>query len=307
MKKIFLTLFAFILFIPHFIFAATISNENQQQVDDFTSSWASIFSTTMWIKLILAILSVLFTLIISKLVRLKLLDYLERKSEWEAGREEMIWVVTRSVNIAILLLWTSVTLSVLGIDLWILLWGLWFWLGFTLKSFLSNFISWIMMVTQWYYHIWDLVDIWWQKWTIVKINSLFTELKDFDGIVFYVPNINFMEKEVANYHTNDKRRIEINVWVDYETDLVKAKNLLEQVVLSFPNVLRWPEPKIFVKDFNSSSIDLRILFWISTKWWDYFETRSNVTETINHAFRKAWITIPFPQVTISNRADTIKY
>ena len=60
-----------------------------------------------------------------------------------------------------------------------------------------------------------------------------------------------MEQNVANYHTNDKRRVEVNVWVDYDTDLVKAKTLLKQVVSSFPNILQAPEPKIYISEFNN--------------------------------------------------------
>jgi small-conductance mechanosensitive channel len=52
-----------------------------------------------------------------------------------------------------------------------------------------------------------------------------------------------------------------------------------------------------------SSINLSLRFWINSKDW-YFSSQSNVTETVNLAFKQAWITIPFPQVVISNRNDS---
>ena len=78
-----------------------------------------------------------------------------------------------------------------------------------------------------------------------------------------------------------------------------------QVVSNFPNVLKAPESHVFVEEFANSSINLSLRFWINSKD-KYFETKSNVTETINLAFKQSGITIPFPQVTISNRADTLK-
>jgi small conductance mechanosensitive channel len=52
-----------------------------------------------------------------------------------------------------------------------------------------------------------------------------------------------------------------------------------------------------------SSINLSLRFWINSKDW-YFSSQSNVTETINLAFKQAWIEIPFPQMVISTRDKT---
>lgn len=156
------------------------------------------------------------------------------------------------------------------------------------------------MVTQGQYHIGDLVQVQSKTGKITQINSLFTAIEQFDGVVFYIPNVIFMEEVVSNYKTNDKRRVEIDVGVDYATDIVQAKKVMLQVLDNFPNILKAPASDIFVENFAESSIHLSLRFWITSED-NYFETKSNVTETINLAFRQANITIPFPQITISNR------
>jgi small conductance mechanosensitive channel len=78
-----------------------------------------------------------------------------------------------------------------------------------------------------------------------------------------------------------------------------------QVIEQFPNVLKAPAPDIFITELTDSSINLSLRFWVDSKTGGFFETKSNVTETINLAFKQAGITIPFPQVTISNRSDSI--
>ena len=75
-----------------------------------------------------------------------------------------------------------------------------------------------------------------------------------------------------------------------------------QILENFSSVLKAPYPEIIVKSFENSSINLWIRFWINTEE-DHFVIKSNVTETINIWFKKAGITIPFPQVTLSNRED----
>jgi small-conductance mechanosensitive channel len=245
--------------------------------------------------------AIILTLIISKIINSRIGAFIERGWEWK-NREELAWVMTRTANITVLSIGFTIVLSILWIDMWIFLWGLWFWIWFTLKIFLSNFIWWIIMVTQWSYHNWDVIKIWDKTWKIRKINSLFTEIEQFNWVIFFVPNVKFLENEVENININDKRRIEIKVWVDYETDIVKAKKIMLQVINNFPWILKTPEPGVIITDFNDSSIDLNLKFWINSRW-DFVWTKSNVTETINLAFRQYWISIPFPQITLSNRSD----
>jgi len=158
------------------------------------------------------------------------------------------------------------------------------------------------MVTQWFYHLWDVIEVVGRTWTIKKIHALFTEIEQFDWVIFFVPNVKFLEEDISNYHSNDKRRVSIDIWVDYDTDILKAKKIMMQVIEKFPNVLQTPLPDVLITKMDDSSINLSLRFWINSKD-KYFDTQSNVTETVNLAFKNAWIVIPFPQITLSNRSD----
>lgn len=272
------------------------SKENVSLITDF-------FSTGLLLNIIFAVITIITTFFLSKIITSKLVSYLEKSWNWEWNREELIWVLSRTVNISILAIGFSITLSILWVDMWIFLWGLWFWIWFTLKIFLSNFIAWIIMVTQWTYHNWDLIEVSWKMWKITRIHSLFTSVEQFNWVIYYVPNIRFLEENVSNFNTNDKRRIDVEVGVDYETDIVKAKKIMMQVIEQFPWVLRAPSSMVIIDKLDNSSINLVLRFWIKSDSGEYFITRSNVTETINLAFRQSWIKIPFPQVTISNRSN----
>jgi len=305
MKKI--KIFIFFCFVQLLLFSprvsAIVSWWDVEKSNENVSIITSFFSKDLLINLVFAVIVIFWTFLLSKILTSKLTSYLEKTAEWDwSSKEELIWVLTRTVNISVLTIWFLITLWILWIDTWILMWWIWFWLWFALKIFLTNFIAWILMVTQWYYHNWDLIKIWEQTWRIKNINALFTAIQQFDWIIFYVPNIKFMEENVSNFTTNDKRRVEVNVWVDYDTDLLKAKKIMLQVLDNFPNILQAPDANIFVNEFSDNSINLSLRFWINSTD-KYFETKSNVTETINLAFKKYWIVIPFPQVTLSNRED----
>ena len=271
-----------------------------EQAVDFMNTLLGIFSTQVLLRIIFAIITIIITFALAKLAKNRLFAYLENgPMAWETGKEELIWVISRSVNIAILAVWFSITLGVLGIDLAIFMWGIWFGIGFTLKTFLTNFIAWIIMVTQWVYHVGDLIEINGKKGKIAKINSLFTDVEQFDGVFFYIPNIKFLENEVSNYHTNDKRRVEVEVLVDYDSDIVKAKAIINKVLENFP-ILQAPASDIIVDTLWDNGILLKVRFWIGSKD-SYFTMKSNITETINLGFKQSGIVIPFPQITLGNR------
>ena len=59
-----------------------------------------------------------------------------------------------------------------------------------------------------------------------------------------------------------------------------------QVIEKFPNVLKLPETEVLVTKMDDSSINLSLRFWINSKD-GYFVSQSNVTETVNLAFKQA--------------------
>ncbi len=295
-----------IVYFSDFSFAAVWKEELAKSQEN-TNIIMSFFSTDLLLNIVFAWFAMVWTLVLAKFATARMTSYLENSYAWEEKwREELVWVLSRTVNISILSIWFAITLTILWVDMWIFMWGLWFGIGFTLKIFLTNFIAWILMVTQWFYHLGDVVQVSWKTWTIRQIHALFTAIEQFDGVIFYVPNVKFLEEEVSNFHSNDKRRVDVNVWVDYNTDILKAKKIMIQVIDKFPNVLQAPAPDVYITEMADSSINLSLRFWINSKDW-YFSSQSNVIETVNLAFKQAWIEIPFPQVVISSREkDWIK-
>jgi len=299
MKKIYFLLLFFVFFL-------TIQTTFWISPDQISKNW---WSTILWListdtivnivlKVFWVIATILWIMIFKKISTDRLINYLETKfdSQWWWW-EEVIGVITRSFNIMTLVIWVSVVLWILWVDLWIFMWWIWFGIGFTLKTFLTNFTAWIVMVSQWVYHNWDLIKISNDMWKIVKINSLFTAVEKLDWVIFYIPNINFLENKVLNYNSNDKRRVDIEVLVNYNTDIVKAKMILNKVLDSFPNILNDPKPQIVIEKLDDSWILIIVRSWISSSD-KYIQTKSNITETINLAFKKSEINISYPHVEI---------
>ena len=297
-KTIYFTFFS-LLFMTQAFAVSSQENEGASQTQSFLNTLFWIFSTEMLLKIIFAIIVIFLTFIVSKFIQSKLFWYLERANIWDEGsKEEVIGVISRTVNIIVLITGFSITLWVLWVDLWIFMGWIGFGIGFTLRTFLTNFISGIIVVSQGSYHIGDLIEVGGKMWTIVKINALFTAIEEFDGVIYNIPNVRFFEENVSNYHTNDKRRVDIEVVVDYTTDITKAKKVLLKVASNFHEVLAAPEPDVLIEDLWERWVLLKLRVWIHSKE-NFITLRSNLTETVNLAFKQTGIVIPYPYITIN--------
>jgi len=162
------------------------------------------------------------------------------------------------------------------------------------------------MVTQWTFKNKDLIEINWKKGYINKINSLTTEAVWLDWVKFTIPNSLFLEEKVLNYTSNDKRRLELDLELDKDTDITKAKKIITNVIDSFPSILKSPESQVWITWVTNWNINVKIIFWMYSRdisEWYFFTIKSNILETLNLAFRKYWIKIPFNQIMISKREE----
>ncbi len=295
------TILISLIFIPEVFAVAPAWSEEPSEVSSLGAGILGLFSADFLLKIIIAMFLIVFTIILSKIIKERLFGFLEKSNIGdETWKEEIIGVISRTVNIIVLITGFSLTLWVLGIDLGIFMWGIWFGIGFTLKTFLTNFISGIIVVSQGSYHIGDLIQVGDKTWRITKINALFTEVKEFDGVIFNIPNIRFFEEDVRNYHTNDKRRVEVDITVDYTADILTAKKVLQKVISNFPQVMKAPEPDILIESFVDKGINLRVRCWVNSKE-NFIHMKSNIAETVNLAFQQTGIKIPYPQIVVNQK------
>lgn len=300
MKKLYFFILITLTSIHSNAFAATNALVNQseaEQASEFVTTLRNVFSTRVLLKIIFTILTIVITFAVAKIVRTRLLGYLEKRY---TGDSEIISVITRTVNIAIYITGFSAALGILGLDLGIFMWGIWFGIWFTLKTFLVNFIAGIIMVSQRTYHAGDLVRINGQMWEIRKISALFTSIEQFNGVTFTVPNINFLENNVENFNTNDKRRIEIEVMINFKEDVTNAKKVILTMLSRFPGILQAPEPDVLVEKLwgDQSWVLLIVRSWIGSDD-DYVHLKSHITETVNLALKKSNVSLAHPMLEIS--------
>jgi len=168
-------------------------------------------------------------------------------------------------------------------------------IGFGLQTVINNLVSGLIIAFEKPVNVGDIVEIAGQSGTMKSIGFRSSIISTWDGADVVIPNGDLLNQHLVNWTMgNTMRRVDIIVGVAYGTDLEKTKAILNNLLASNKNILKNPEPIILFNEFNNSSIDIRILFWVQ-HFRVWIAVKSEVVGAIDLAFKEHGITIPFPQ------------
>jgi small conductance mechanosensitive channel len=123
-----------------------------------------------------------------------------------------------------------------------------------------------------------------------------TRLRTFDGKTFFVPNRQILNDIVINYHLTQTRRIKINVGIRYDQDLLKAKQVLESIMIEDPRVEVKPGPVVYVLNLTNNCVELGGRCWVNNS--KYWITKCDLVEKTKLRFDHEGIVIAFPQMDV---------
>jgi small conductance mechanosensitive channel len=130
-----------------------------------------------------------------------------------------------------------------------------------------------------------------------------TRLRTFDGKTFFVPNRQILNDIVINYHFSKARRIKIDVGIRYDQDLMKAKQVLESIMIEDPRVKAKSGPVVNVLNLANNCVEIGARCWVDNM--KYWQTKCDLVEKIKLRFDHEGIVIAFPQLDLHyyNRSD----
>jgi small-conductance mechanosensitive channel len=173
--------------------------------------------------------------------------------------------------------------------------------GFAAKDTLSNLIAGILLIIDRPFEVGDRIEVWraptgsatWGD--VIDVGLRATKIKTTDNIVIIIPNNEIMLRDIINYtHISEKIRVRINIGVAYDANLPKAKKLILQVAEETEWVADEPAPKVVVRNFGESSVDLQLRVWIKDAR-QRMNTISHITDAVKESFDTAGIEIPYPK------------
>lgn len=184
--------------------------------------------------------------------------------------------------------------------------------GFAAKDTLSNLIAGVLLIIDRPFEIGDRIEVWsaptgsatWGD--VIDIGLRATKIRTTDHIVIIIPNNEIMKRDIVNYTIiSTKIRVRINIGVAYDADIKTVKELIIRVAETIPWISKEPPPKVVVRNFGESSVDLQLRVWIDDAR-KRMDTVSHVTDRIKAVFDENKIEIPYPKrdITIMDKSLT---
>lgn len=166
-------------------------------------------------------------------------------------------------------------------------------IGFALQDTLSNFAAGMMLLIYRPFDVGDFVYAGGVDGKVSHMSLVNTTIRTFDNQIIIVPNSKIWGDVIKNVTHERIRRVDMVFGIGYADDLLKAEEVLNDIVTSHPSVLRSPEPNIKVHTLNTSSVDFIVRPWVKTD--DYWDVYWDVTKEVKLRFDREGISIPFPQ------------
>lgn len=169
-------------------------------------------------------------------------------------------------------------------------------IGFAAQTSVSNLISGLFVLTEGSIHVGDTIIVGDVTGVVDEVKLLSIRVHTFDNQMVRIPNSTIINSNLTNNSYHDKRRLTLNVGVDYSTDMKLALETLKKAPEFCPTVLKDPAPAVWFDGFADSSINLVVAVWFKPE--DFLQTKNDLYIAIKKVLDEANISIPFNQMDV---------
>jgi potassium-dependent mechanosensitive channel len=247
-------------------------------------------------------LTVLGAYLLSAFIRFVLAEDVYSRTGIATGQS---YAVSSLLNYAILAIGFVVALGVLGMDLTkvtVLAGAFGVGIGFGLQSVVNNFVSGLILLFERPIHVGDTVQVGSLQGRVRRIGIRASIVRTMQGAEIIVPNAQLITEQVTNWTLSDQlRRLDLPVGVNYGAAPKKVIELLETVARAHPKVLQDPAPRGLFMSYGDSSINFELRAW--TEQTNTVQVHSDLTVAIYDAVYAAGISFPFPQRDVRVLSD----
>ena len=172
-------------------------------------------------------------------------------------------------------------------------------IGLALQGGLSNLAGGVMLLIFKPFQVGDYIIVdkanGWEG-TVYKIEICYTTLLSVDYRHIVIPNGTLSENTVVNLTARDMRKLELKIGISYDSDMHKAKQILEQIIRDDKGTREDQGMLVYVDELAESAVVLGLRVWVPTE--DYWTVRWRLNEAIKDEFDRQGIQIPYRQLDV---------
>ena len=277
--------------LPALIFLENIQLWSYSSVIEGVRTMVPITLADLMVAVIVAIVTAVAAKNLPGLLEIILLNWFPM----DAGSRHAVSMI---FNYTITAIGVVVAFSIIGIQWSSIQWliaALGVGVGFGLQEIVANFICGIIVLFERPFRIGDTVTIGDVSGTVTRIQIRATTVLDWDRKELIVPNKEFITGRLINWSLSDKVvRIKVPIGIAYGSDTLLAEKLLLKAAKANTLVLATPEPQAVFLGFGDNSLNFELRVFINGID-DWIPVLHKLNQTVDREFRKAGITISFPQ------------
>ena len=249
------------------------------------------------------VISIIIFFIGKKLIGflLKLLDKFLAKTSIDVGVSKFLLSAARTCMYAILIFMIVGQLGVNTASIVTVMGAAGLAISMSLQGSLANVAGGILILLMKPFRVGDYVMTSFGDGTVQAIGLVYTTITTVDNRVLTIPNGTLANSAVTDASMMPERRLDISVGISYDSDIRKAKEIMEEVYRSCPAVIVDKGINVHVSSLGDSAVVIEAFGWVpgseflSSKWY--------VTEEVKLRFDEGGIKIPYPQMDV--HLDTV--
>ena len=247
------------------------------------------------------------------IVSFRIINVLGRKIEKRFTDDKFDKTVVRTLSyigkVAVKCIVVICIVGYLGIDtsgMTALITSLGVCVGLAVNGALSNFAGGVLIIFTRPFKVDDYIEVEGAdvSGTVEDIHIVCTKLRTPDNKVIYVPNGTLSNSSIINYSEKETRRVDFKFSISYDDDFEKAKELIMDILKANELVFSDPEPFVRVSEYAQSSVDIVARAWVKTN--DYWTVKFDVLEEVKKKFDEHSITVPYNQLDLHIKNDSVK-
>lgn len=172
-------------------------------------------------------------------------------------------------------------------------------IGFASQTSASNLISGFFMLIERPFSENDYIQVGEIEGTVMSIDLLSTRICTVDNLFIRVPNENLMKAPIKNLTHFPTRRIDLQLGIDYNSDLEHVEKILISMATSCNGILSNPPPLFIVKRLGENAIEIQLSAWAPRE--EYINSKNQLVKEVLRVLKEHQVPIPFPHRVIVSK------
>ncbi|MGJ8681348.1 mechanosensitive ion channel family protein [Paraglaciecola sp.] len=169
-------------------------------------------------------------------------------------------------------------------------------IGLSLQGSLQNFAAGVMLLVFRPFKAGDFVEAGGAAGVVKSISIFTTIMTTGDNKEVIIPNGAIYGGNITNYSAKETRRVDMVVGIGYDSDLKRAKEVLQEIADADDRILKEPAVTIAVAELADSSVNFVVRPWTATA--NFWAVKFDFNEQVKLRFDQEGIAIPFPQMDV---------